>query len=151
MQQGLRCQEPFPAQGPDQNKIRSIYLIPDCSKPISAVIYSASGSLVLHWFCFFAAGPVDLLSRVCLAPCVVWLDYNSDQRHHQSIWNNPNHPVMFPRRQGQEWITALFVSLMALKKWNRVLMIIGQCHSKKSMWFAKQSERQVSSDVSVKS
>ena len=40
VQQGLRCQKPFPGQGPDQNEIRSIYLIPDCAKPISAVIYS---------------------------------------------------------------------------------------------------------------
>lgn len=59
VQQGLSCQEPFPGQGPDQNKIRSIYLIPDCSKPISTVIYSASGSLVLHLF-YFVAEPVEL-------------------------------------------------------------------------------------------
>lgn len=52
VKQGLRCQEPFPGQGPDQNEIRPIYLISDCSKPISTVIYSASGSLDLHLFCF---------------------------------------------------------------------------------------------------
>lgn len=39
MLQGLRCQRPFPAEGL-QNKIKSIYLFPDCSKPISAIIYS---------------------------------------------------------------------------------------------------------------
>lgn len=52
MLQGLRCQEPFPGQGPHQNKIRSIYLISDCSNPISTVIYCLSGSLVRHLFCF---------------------------------------------------------------------------------------------------
>lgn len=38
MLQGLRCQRPFPTEGP-RNKIKSIYLFPDCAKPISTVIY----------------------------------------------------------------------------------------------------------------
>lgn len=66
MEQGLRCQEPFPGQGPNQNKIRSIYLIPDCSKPISTVIYCESGSLVLHLFCFALRVPVPGSVCVCL-------------------------------------------------------------------------------------
>lgn len=66
MEQGLRCQEPFPGQGPNQNKIRSIYLIPDCSKPISTVIYCESGSLVLHLFCFALRVPVPGSVCVCV-------------------------------------------------------------------------------------
>lgn len=100
MQQGLRCQEPFPGQGPDQNKIRSIYLIPDCSKPISAVIYPASGSLVRHWF-LFCAGSLALLGPGAPAHMRLIKLYR-DQQRHKNIYNKANYPVMFSPGRGQD-------------------------------------------------
>lgn len=86
--QGLRCQEPFPGQGPGQNKIRPIYLISDCSKPISTVIYSVSGSLALHLFCFVPRLWLCVPERVPVSlPVCVIVSYDGKQKHCTNMYN----------------------------------------------------------------
>ncbi len=67
MLQGLRCQRPFPAEGP-QNKIKSIYLFPDFAKPICAVIYSPH--VILQ--CPVLLCEQAWLSHLCIRTCLMF-------------------------------------------------------------------------------